>query len=171
MISTSSSDGDINWYRVLGLETDATQQQIKRAYHQALLRYHPDKNMNASTDQKNLADSSTSPPEVHTLQQAFEILSNPTSRRIYDEQLRSSSLSSNTGSKERPRPAHIVSLDDFEQQYGAEESDEPSQWVYPCRCGGSFTITEQLLENDVHLISCDACSEALWVGYEVQDES
>jgi diphthamide biosynthesis protein 4 len=171
MISTSSSDGDINWYRVLGLETDATHQQIKRAYHQALLRYHPDKNINISTDPKTLADSSTSPPpEVHTLQQAFEILSNPTSRQVYDEQLRSSSSSSNTGSKGGPRPAHVVSLDDFEQQDSAG-SDEPSQWVYPCRCGGSFTITEHLLENDIHLISCDACSEALWVGYEVQDES
>ncbi|CAG8680809.1 5653_t:CDS:1 [Acaulospora colombiana] len=149
---------------------DATQQQIKRAYHLALLRYHPDKNIPASTDQK-LVNSSTSPPlEVHTLRQAFEILSNPDSRQVYDEQLRYSTLSSNTGSKEGPRPAHIVSLDDFEQRDGPEGSSEPTQWAYPCRCGGSFIITENLLESDVHLISCDACSEALWVGYEVQDE-
>ncbi|PVG02004.1 DnaJ-domain-containing protein [Serendipita vermifera] len=165
------SDGETNWYRILGLEMDATQQQIKRAYHQALLRHHPDKNINLSIDQKPLVDSSpTSPLEVHTLRQAFEILSNPASRELYDEQLRSSSSSSSTDSKGGPRPAHVVSLDEFEQQDGAEGSSEPTQWVYPCRCGGSFIVTEHLLESDVHLISCDACSEALWVGYEVQEE-
>jgi DnaJ-class molecular chaperone len=37
-----------NHYQVLGVASNATEPQIKAAYHKAALKYHPDKNKGAS---------------------------------------------------------------------------------------------------------------------------
>jgi diphthamide biosynthesis protein 4 len=83
-------------------------------------------------------------------------------RKAYDQDVQSGSSQPGTG----PRPAHVVSLDDLLETITNEET----QWTYQCRCGGIFVLTEDLLEKDVHLVSCDACSETLWVGYQVLDD-
>ena len=149
----------IDFYRVLDIQQDASQEEIKRAYHRALLRHHPDKKRVAAE-----ACLSGSIPAIDTVREAFRTLSEPSSRREYDRTLESQLTRSQTP-KTAPRPANIISLDDFEEV----ESKDSSTWTYPCRCGGGFIITELLLEQDVHLIGCDCCSEVLWVGYESQE--
>jgi len=80
-------------------------------------------------------------------------LSTPNLRAEYD------SLRSVT-SKSAPRPAQIVSLDDF------EESGSDDTWRYICRCGGMYRITSREMEEGHHLVGCSSCSEVIWVGYE-----
>lgn len=140
-------------YRLLGVPRDATQEQIKKAYHQALLRHHPDKNRSAEQAQG-------SPASIDDLLHAFKILSNESLRETYDKSVRSGSHPPKTG----PRPAHIISLDDFLEI----EDDENTHWTYQCRCGGVFRLAEDDLEQDVHLIGCDGCSETVWASYEVE---
>jgi diphthamide biosynthesis protein 4 len=151
MCSVDDDQGEL--YRLLGVPRDATQEQIKRAYHQALLRHHPDKTRSAEQTQGF-------PASIDKLVHAFRVLSNGSLRETYDKGLQSGSLQPRTG----PRPAHVVSLDDLLET----STEENTQWTYKCRCGGVFMLTQDLLENDVHLVSCDACSETLWVGYEAE---
>jgi diphthamide biosynthesis protein 4 len=146
----------IDFYHILEIQQDASQEEVKRAYHRALLRHHPDK--------KGAEDSGLTQTAIDTLREAFQMLSSPSSRQIYDQTLKSS-LSSSQTPKTVPRPANVVSLDDFKEV----RRGDSSTWTYTCRCGGTFVISEQLLDDDIHLIGCDSCSEVVWVGYEVQE--
>lgn len=67
-----------------------------------------------------------------------------------------------------PRPAQVVSLEDFTQlQYDVELEDV---WEYPCRCGGTYRISESDMDKGMHLVGCRSCSEVIWVGYELVSE-
>lgn len=65
-----------DYYVVLGLFRDATQEEIKRAYLEAAQRLHPDKNVAAGETELFL-----------DAQQAYEVLSNPKRRSQYDATL------------------------------------------------------------------------------------
>ena len=65
-----------DYYAILGILRDATQEEIKRAYIEAAQRLHPDKNQLPGETEIFLE-----------VQQAYETLSNPKSRSAYDETL------------------------------------------------------------------------------------
>ncbi|MFU8773612.1 MAG: DnaJ domain-containing protein, partial [Anaerolineales bacterium] len=65
-----------NFYRLLGLSKDATPEEIRRAYHEAVLRLHPDVNINPGDTELFLG-----------IQNAFEVLSDPHLRDEYDRDL------------------------------------------------------------------------------------
>jgi DnaJ-class molecular chaperone len=58
-------------YDELGLKTNCSQSDIKKAYRQLAMKYHPDKNPN-------------DPNKFVKLQEAYEILSDPQKRKIYN---------------------------------------------------------------------------------------
>ena len=65
-----------DYYSLLGLTRDASQEEVKRAYHEAALKLHPDKNTAAGETELFLG-----------VQQAYEVLSNPVRRKQYDATL------------------------------------------------------------------------------------
>ena len=65
-----------DYYSLLGLMRDASLEEIKRAYHEAALKLHPDKNTAAGETELFLG-----------VQQAYEVLSNPARRKQYDATL------------------------------------------------------------------------------------
>ncbi len=68
--------GQSDFYALLGLPRDATPEEIRRAYHEAAQKLHPDKNQ-APGETELFLD----------VQQAYEVLSNPTRRAQYDATL------------------------------------------------------------------------------------
>ena len=64
-------------YAVLGLAPDATLAEIKRAFRQKASSYHPDRNT-----------APDAPARFRAVQTAWEVLSDPASRKAYDDNRR-----------------------------------------------------------------------------------
>ncbi|ROW15842.1 hypothetical protein VPNG_02437 [Cytospora leucostoma] len=62
-------------YDQLGVKPDASQDEIKKGYRKAALKFHPDKNKDNPSAAEKFKDCS----------QAYEILSDPEKRKIYDQ--------------------------------------------------------------------------------------
>jgi len=73
----------LSYYKVLGgIKMHSTQEQIKRAFHKACLKYHPDKEV-ISVGEKASGDD----PVFLKVKEAFETLSDPVKRKSYDSTL------------------------------------------------------------------------------------
>ena len=147
-----------NYYRVLGVPHTATFVEIKQTYRGLLLKHHPDKSTNPK-----LAPGI----DIDMLKRAHEILSDPKSREEYDSLLQETRPHEGTRAQSIPRPAQIVSIDLWDEV----EDGRETIWTYPCRCGNRYLLRDGDMENDVHLVPCGGCSESLYVGYELQEES
>lgn len=66
--------GKRDYYEILGLSRDASEQDVKRAYRKLARKYHPDAN----------PDDPEAEERFKELTEAYEVLSNPESRRAYD---------------------------------------------------------------------------------------
>ena len=65
------------YYEQLGLNPGCSQEEIKKAYHELALVYHPDKNKSDLAREK-----------MKTINEAYEVLSDPEKRADYDSKLR-----------------------------------------------------------------------------------
>jgi len=148
-----------NYYQILDVPPTATLAEMKFAYHTLLLKHHPDK--------KILSENHSSSLDISLLKEAYTTLSSPLSRSQHDMFLKDAQKSSSLQMpvKLDPRPAQIVSLEDFTQV----QPEEAEVWEYPCRCGGTYKISESDMDNGQHLVGCRSCSEVIWVGYELVD--
>ncbi len=62
-------------YEILGVNKSATQEEIKKAYRQMAIKYHPDKNPGDKEAEENFKECT----------QAYEILGDPQKRSLYDK--------------------------------------------------------------------------------------
>jgi len=63
-----------DYYKILGVPKDSDLKTIKKAYHKMAIKYHPDKNK--SSNAKTL---------FQEISEAYEVLSSPEKRKIYDK--------------------------------------------------------------------------------------
>ncbi|NMF85935.1 DnaJ domain-containing protein [Nodosilinea sp. P-1105] len=95
-----------DYYTVLGVDPQASQAAIKRAYRQLARRYHPDLN----------PDDATAAEQFKYLNRAYQVLSDPQTRQQYD---RDGHPSPTAQSRDRP------SQDDFDAiEFGRHGSFE-----------------------------------------------
>ena len=64
-----------DYYKVLGISKDASQDEIKKAYRKSAVKYHPDKNGGDPSAEKKFKEIS----------EAYEVLSDEKKRQIYDQ--------------------------------------------------------------------------------------
>lgn len=65
----------VDYYKILGLNKGATEEEIKKAYRKLARKYHPDLNPNDKTSEQKFKE----------LNEANEVLSNPENRKKYDQ--------------------------------------------------------------------------------------
>lgn len=73
----------LDYYKILGVSENATEQELKRAYRKLAMKYHPDRNPNNKKAEIKFKEAS----------EAYEVLSNPQKRIDYDQ-----GVTSNQGS-------------------------------------------------------------------------
>ncbi|MBI2340521.1 MAG: DnaJ domain-containing protein [Deltaproteobacteria bacterium] len=64
-----------DYYEVLGVERSADDAEIKKAYRQMAVKFHPDKNPGDKSAEEKFKEAS----------EAYEVLSHPDKRQIYDQ--------------------------------------------------------------------------------------
>lgn len=153
----SSSD----YYEVLGVSKDASEDELKKAYRKLALQYHPDRNSDAGAEAK-----------FKEINEAYSVLSDPEKRRRYD-QVGPSGFSNSAGDPFRSSQMDPNDLRDifgqsiFEQLFsglfnqgmrGAGRA-EPSRDI---RTEISISLEDALLANPVRVEyqqkrTCDAC--------------
>jgi molecular chaperone DnaJ len=69
-------NSNLDYYKVLGLTRNATQDEVKKAYKSMVLKYHPDRNQN---------DKANAEQKIKEVNQAYEVLSDPGKRSQYDQ--------------------------------------------------------------------------------------
>lgn len=64
-----------DYYEVLGVSKSASEQEIKKAYRQKAIQYHPDKNPGDKASEEKFKEAA----------EAYEVLSNPEKKQRYDQ--------------------------------------------------------------------------------------
>ncbi|KAA1479443.1 hypothetical protein DENSPDRAFT_756115, partial [Dentipellis sp. KUC8613] len=155
-----------DYYTLLGIPRTADAGTVKRAYHAFLLRSHPDRQHSASPASASASNSPSPAPagagsvDIGRAKEAYRVLSTPALRTQYDAELVRERKAAG------PRPANVISLEEFEE----DGSGEVLVWTHPCRCGGTYRVSEADLETGRHLVGCGSCSEVVWVGFEVVED-
>ncbi len=72
----------LNHYELLGVSQNATEKEIKRAYHQQVARYHPDRYANVSPDEQAYASK-----RMQYINEAYRVLSKNHLREAYNRSL------------------------------------------------------------------------------------
>ncbi len=108
-----------DYYHTLGVGRDASQDDIKRAYHKLARKYHPDLNQED-------AEAKTKFQEV---QEAYDVLGDAKKRDMYDRYGTAFEGGAQPGQGPRPGRGQKVNVEDFEdfsQFFGERFSHDPS---------------------------------------------
>eukprot|EP00574_Skeletonema_japonicum_P007173 CAMPEP_0201729762 /NCGR_PEP_ID=MMETSP0593-20130828/20024_1 /ASSEMBLY_ACC=CAM_ASM_000672 /TAXON_ID=267983 /ORGANISM="Skeletonema japonicum, Strain CCMP2506" /LENGTH=267 /DNA_ID=CAMNT_0048222169 /DNA_START=36 /DNA_END=839 /DNA_ORIENTATION=- len=92
-------------YEILELTADAKPIDVKKAYRRLALKHHPDRN----------GGSAESTEQFKLISEAYTILSDPTSRRCYDNELKSPTSAVSPSKSSSSRRTSTYSNDPFQQ--------------------------------------------------------
>ncbi len=91
-----------DYYEVLGVSKSASETEIKKAYRQMALKYHPDKNPGDKQSEENFKEAA----------EAYEVLSSPDKKARYDQFGHSGVGGASNGG------GHGMNMDDIFSQFG-----------------------------------------------------
>ena len=96
---------DKNYYVILGIDANATEDQIRKAYRALVREYHPD--VNNSPEAEEI---------FHDVQEAYEVLADPEQRRTYDRLREAEGLDKSSALTLRSTLSHKFLLTGIEEQ-------------------------------------------------------
>lgn len=147
-----------DYYELLGVARTATEDELKKAYRQLALKYHPDRNPGDKNSEEKFKQIS----------EAYEILSHPEKRQIYD-QFGHAGLGGHGGFREGFSTEDIFSAfgDIFEDFFGFGSQGGRSRGQRP-RKGRDLQVEVEIefleacfgVEREVDLftnVSCETC--------------
>jgi molecular chaperone DnaJ len=117
----------LDYYDLLGLSRDASQEEIKRAFHKLALKYHPDRNKRPDAEEK-----------FKEVSEAYAILSDPEKRRQYD-------ASGFEGINKQYKQEDIFNRKNFQEvfsEFGFDADD-----LFNRIFGGGFTFRQEQHES------------------------
>lgn len=117
---------DNNYYKILGIEQNSNEQNIKKAYLAKSLEFHPDKTTDLSKKEEYKR-------KFQILSQIYKTLIDEETRFQYDKILLLSDQSSSSGIVDEVPLKECFESEDF---YG-----------YYCRCSGTFILGKDILTN------------------------
>uniref|UniRef100_A0A336N157 CSON014326 protein n=1 Tax=Culicoides sonorensis TaxID=179676 RepID=A0A336N157_CULSO len=128
-----------NFYDVLQIPLDASQEEIKKSYQNLVLKHHPDKT------------NTESHTEFIEIDEAWKVLRDPEKRKQYDAELGQSRFD------DKPIVHETLKKSDFEYD------EESETYYHDCRCGGVYLIPDEFEANEDKAekslyIACDECS-------------
>lgn len=114
----------MDYYEVLGVDEDATQEQIKAAYRTLAKKYHPDVN-----------DAPNAAAVFRLIQEAYENLNEPVKRKRYDNVRNHSACQKNSQEENyTPPPPHNTNTNtNQKEQVSSGEEVKTSQKLYAVR--------------------------------------
>ncbi|MBU1618659.1 MAG: DnaJ domain-containing protein [Gammaproteobacteria bacterium] len=68
----------INYFRILGVKSSANEDEIKKAYKRLSNKYHPDKLLNLTEDEKEQAGA-----QLQRVKEAYDVLSDAKKRAAF----------------------------------------------------------------------------------------
>ncbi|KAM7517083.1 hypothetical protein LguiA_006666 [Lonicera macranthoides] len=134
-------------YGILGVEEDASCEEIRTSYRSAILNSHPDK-----LQKKAETSNSGHNDRFLEIQRAWEILGSSKSRALYDSELRALRQDDAVTAEE-------VGLEDLTVEDGGD--DDVVELLYWCRCGDYFSINSVELGEMGYLVLRDGSKISL----------
>lgn len=128
----------MDYYDILQVHREASQDDIKKSYQQLILKHHPDK----STQQ---GSSSADLSVFLKIDEAYKVLKDPASRKEYDSKQFQSTA----------RCQMIIHDTVDRSDFLFDETNEVHYFV--CKCGGWYVLDEESTEQE-YIICCDECS-------------
>ena len=122
----------LDYYKILGIPKDSNQIQIRKAFRELALKYHPDKNKNSEESNQKFME----------IVQAYEILSDVRARKRYDD----NNNLANEIFKQQPRQGfHWTPSADFANFYSYENLKQYHEQNFRSRreSGGMWDISEK----------------------------
>ncbi|XP_073146541.1 uncharacterized protein [Henckelia pumila] len=123
-------------YETMGVKEDASHEEIRKTYRMTILNCHPDKQLQMTSETSNHIHGSEN--KFLEVQTAWEILSDPRSRALYDNDLQILRQNSAT--------AYDLRLQDMT----VEDAGDCFELSYRCRCGDCFLLDSLELEEMGH---------------------
>ena len=127
-----------NYYDIMGIQKNASEEEIRKAFKKLSLKFHPD---------RNLADRANAQKHYAKIATAYEVLSDPDKRRVYDR-------------------GGEAGVSEFEQQKSNQKSYEElykSHWQQRRQVYASLYTGTDVIELEMDNISRLFRRELIWI--------
>lgn len=121
----------LDYYKILGIPKDSNQIQIRKAFRELALKYHPDKNKNSEESNQKFMQ----------IVQAYEVLSDVKARKRYDD----NNLANEIFQQKRQQGFQWTPSADFANFYSYENLKQYDEKYFRARNegGGMWDISEK----------------------------